>query len=62
MDDMTVVPLGEEKDAAEFVVTFRAVKGVEGLRALRALLKAAIRLYGLKCIKIVEGQTSRRQI
>jgi hypothetical protein len=35
-----------------FVVTFRAPPGEAGDRALRALLKAAWRTYGIRCLRI----------
>ena len=35
-----------------FIVTFRAEKGVEPWRALRALLKDAGRVLGLRCVRI----------
>jgi hypothetical protein len=33
-----------------FTLTFRPEPGVDAIRALRALLKAALRKYGLKCV------------
>jgi hypothetical protein len=39
--------------APAFVVTFRAEPGVDATRALRALLKAALRRHGLRCVNLV---------
>ena len=35
-----------------FTITLRAEKGVDGWRALRAALKALLRLYGLRCLRL----------
>ena len=35
-----------------FVVTMRAEPGVDSWRALRAALKALLRLYGLRCLRL----------
>jgi hypothetical protein len=37
-----------------FAVTFRALPGVDGVHALRAMLKRALRGYGLRCIDAYE--------
>jgi hypothetical protein len=37
-----------------YTVTFRAESGVDGLRAVRALLKIALRTFGLRCVRIAE--------
>jgi hypothetical protein len=35
-----------------FVVTFAALPGADPVRALRALLKAARRMFGLRAVKV----------
>jgi hypothetical protein len=35
-----------------YILTLRAEPGVDDTRALRALLKAALRRYGLRCLSI----------
>jgi hypothetical protein len=37
-------------DRPTFTLTFRPEPGVDGARALRALLKIALRRLGLKCV------------
>jgi hypothetical protein len=44
-------------DAAAFTVTLRPLPGCDGVRALRALLKRALRTYGLKCTDIRGGES-----
>jgi hypothetical protein len=39
-----------------FTIQFRAERGVDPVRALRALLKASLRQFGLRCISVVEDQ------
>ena len=41
---------------ATFTVTFRGAAGGAGVRALRALLKAALRRYGLRAIHCEESR------
>jgi hypothetical protein len=38
-----------------FVVTFAPLRGTDGLRALKALLKAARRVFGLRAVKVEEA-------
>jgi hypothetical protein len=35
-----------------YIITFRPEPGIDGLRAVRALLKLALRALGLRCIRI----------
>jgi hypothetical protein len=44
-----------------FVVELRAEPGVDGIRSLRALLKVALRRYGLRAIDIHESSTAPTQ-
>jgi hypothetical protein len=37
-----------------FVVTLEPLKGVDGIRAIRAFLKLALRRFGLRCVDIQE--------
>jgi hypothetical protein len=37
-----------------YVITFRPEPGIDGPRAVRALLKFALRTLGLRCIRLVE--------
>jgi hypothetical protein len=39
---------------SEFVVRLRPLPGVDAIRALRQLLKVALRRFGLKCVSIAE--------
>jgi hypothetical protein len=40
-----------ERSATTFVVTLKpTVAGIDGIRALRATLKFALRRFGLKCV------------
>jgi hypothetical protein len=39
-------------DGPVYTITFRTEPGVDGLRAARALLKLALRAFGLRCIGI----------
>jgi hypothetical protein len=39
-----------------FVVSFRPEKGIDGLRAFKALLKFALRKYGLRVVTMKEEQ------
>jgi hypothetical protein len=41
-------------DRPHYVLVLRPEPGVDGLRALRALLKFALRPLGLRCVKIEE--------
>jgi hypothetical protein len=41
-----------------FVLTLRPLPGVDGARAIRALLKVALRQFGLQCIAIRRAETS----
>lgn len=38
-----------------YVVTVQSAPGVDGDRALRALLKLALRRFGLRCIALSRG-------
>jgi hypothetical protein len=35
-----------------FIVGFKPIAGTDGIRALRALLKIALRSFGLRCVRI----------
>jgi hypothetical protein len=37
-----------------YTVTFRAEPGVDGVRALKALLKTALRVFKLRCVSVIE--------
>jgi hypothetical protein len=39
------------KERLTYRVTFRPEPGVDGIRALRALLKSSLRRFGLRCIQ-----------
>jgi hypothetical protein len=39
-----------------YTITFRPEPGVDGLRAVRALLKMALRAFGLRCVRIAENE------
>jgi hypothetical protein len=47
------------KDRPVFTVQFRAKPGIDAIKALRALVKRALRNHGLKCVSasedIIEG-------
>lgn len=43
-------------DGTTFVVTLVAKPGSDGIHALRALLKVALRRFGLRCINLQEQQ------
>jgi hypothetical protein len=40
------------EDGAMFVLGFKPVAGVDGIRALRGLLKTSLRTFGLRCVRI----------
>jgi hypothetical protein len=42
----------DSRTARVFVVTLRAAPNVDGLQALRALLRTALRRYGLRCTRL----------
>lgn len=44
---------------SSFTVTFVATPGVDGIKAFRMLLKAALRTYGLRAIDVRELQDER---
>ena len=46
----------EVDDRPVFAVSFRAEKGIDGLRAFKALLKFALRKYGLRVVTAREQQ------
>jgi hypothetical protein len=41
-----------------FVVTLEPLKGVDGIRAIRAFLKLALRRFGLRCVDVQEVPNS----
>ncbi len=41
--------------AAVYILKLRARSGADGIRALRALLKVALRRFQLKCLEIREA-------
>jgi hypothetical protein len=43
-----------------FKIRLRPDAGVDPVRALRLLLKAAKRAYGLRCIEVIEEATERK--
>jgi len=43
------------KGRAVYVVRLRPERGVDGVRALRSLLKAALRRHGLRCLSAREA-------
>ena len=48
-----------EQSKTTFVVTLRpTVAGIDGIRALRAVLKFGLRRFGLKCVDAREIQAS----
>jgi hypothetical protein len=50
LDDMKV------DDRPTYVLTLRPEKGIDGLRATKALLKFALRKFGLRVVAMREGQ------
>ena len=51
--------MNSRREQSVYVVTFRStVTGIEGIRALRATLKLALRRFGLKCVDAREVQAS----
>jgi hypothetical protein len=46
--------MAPRRSGATFAVTFCALPGVDGVRALRAMLKRALRSYGLRAIATYE--------
>jgi hypothetical protein len=46
--------MGGRSRGPTFVVTFQAVPGVDAIKALRFMLKSALRRYGLRCISVSE--------
>jgi hypothetical protein len=44
------------KERPVFVVKLRPEPHVDGVRALRALLKTSLRRFGLRCVAAEEGQ------
>jgi hypothetical protein len=42
-----------------FVIHLRPVRGVDDIRALRQLLKSALRRFGLRAVKISEVQIAQ---
>jgi hypothetical protein len=47
-------------DRPTFTVRFRPEPNVDGIRALRALLKAALRRFGLRAIRITEEAPTKQ--
>jgi hypothetical protein len=43
-----------------FVVCLQAQKGIEPIRALKGMLKMALRRYGLKCTSVKEARKRSR--
>jgi hypothetical protein len=43
-------------DRPTFVLVLRPLPGVDGLRAIRALIKIALRKFGLRCVMLREEQ------
>jgi hypothetical protein len=41
---------------SRFVMTLQPLPGTDGIKALRALLKRALRAYGLRCVTLYETQ------
>jgi|SoiMetStandDraft_2_1073263.scaffolds.fasta_scaffold204613_2 hypothetical protein len=48
------------KPATEFMLTLRALPNVDGIKAVRAVLKILLRRYGLRCIKIEEREADSK--
>jgi len=44
------------KSRPTFTLILRAERGVDAIRALRALLKVTLRRYGLKCLSAVQNK------
>ena len=42
-----------------YLLKVRAEPGVDDVRALRALLKVALRMFGLKCLQITPGNEEK---
>jgi len=40
-------------DRPTFTLTFRAEPGIDAIKAVRALLKSALRRYGMRCLSAV---------
>jgi hypothetical protein len=49
-----------EDEQITYLLTVRAEPGVDAMRSLRALLKAMLRTYGLRCVKIQESKQQGR--
>jgi hypothetical protein len=49
-----------EDERASYLLMVRAEPGVDAVRSLRALLKAMLRTYGLRCVKIQESKQQGR--
>jgi hypothetical protein len=45
-------------DRPTFVLVLRPLPGVDGLRAIRALIKIALRKFGLRCVMLREEQAN----
>lgn len=43
-----------------FMVTLRAAPQVDGIRAIRWLLKTALRRFGLRCVDVQEAPAPRQ--
>jgi hypothetical protein len=50
------------KPATEFMLTLRALPNVDGIKAVRAVLKILLRRYGLRCVKVEERVSPARQL
>jgi hypothetical protein len=48
--------LGSSSGRPVFLLKFRAEPRVDGVRALRALLKTSLRRFGLRCISATEDR------
>jgi hypothetical protein len=49
---MPASPISTER--VVYTITFRPKPGIDGPRAVRELLKLALRVFGLRCVKITE--------
>jgi hypothetical protein len=49
----------EEEERPTFVVRFVAARGIDPVKALRRLLKTAIRRFGLKAVEVREDKMGR---
>jgi hypothetical protein len=58
-DDHPANQLGAAVSAQTFTVVLRAEPGADGVRALRALLKAALRRHGLRALDVREERATR---